>query len=135
MSVLLTDEADRVVDRSPEFDQAALHVHTADSGKFCRECAMAEQKAVVEHFKTVEPLPFVPPSQGKRIDEMRRLISQQESDLTEACRHIANQGMTIRGVRADLLGLLNKLRNGVEISFHDIANIIPDSPAEFKKAA
>jgi len=127
MSVLLTDEAERVVDRSPEFDQAALHIHAnLGDALTCRKCI---------NQKSAEPLPFVPPSQGKRIDEMRRLISQQESDLTEACRHIANQGMTIRGVRADLLGLLNKLRNGVEISYHDIANIIPDSPAEFKKAA
>lgn len=122
MSVAIAEE--REIDRSPEFDQAALHNHSnLGDALACDSC------------KPAEPLAFVPPSQGARIDKLTRLVAQQEGDLNEACRKIAVQGMTIRNVRRDLLDLYHKARHGVEITAHDIANIIPDSPVEFKKAA
>lgn len=130
MSVLLTDEADRVVDTSADFNQTALHTH---DGEYCDVCRPG--------YANRQPidLPFVPPSQGARIAELTRRVAQQEADLNQACRRIAEQGQTIRMVRRDLIDLLSKAKAGVEITFYDIANIIPDEPAanvpEFLKAA
>jgi len=146
MSVLLTDEADRVVDTSSEYNQTARHDH----GASCFRCAVDglghegdcdDLSAVHCSLSTVhsQELRFVPPSQGARIAELTRRVAQQEGDLNQACRRIAEQGQTIRMARRDLLDLLSKAKAGVEITFYDIANIIPDEPAanvpEFLKAA
>lgn len=130
MSIILTDEAERVVDISSEFNQTAVHVHEGSGFQFkCPACL---------DQRTPKPLPFVPPSQGARIAELQRLVSQQEGDLNQACRKIATQGQTIRMVRRDLIDLLSKAKAGVEITYYDIANIIPDEPEstpEYLKAA
>lgn len=131
MSVLLTDDAERVVDSSAEFNQTAVHTH---GGETCAACL----PLTAHRSPLTADLPFVPPSQGVRIAELQRLVRQQEGDLTQACRKIATQGQTIRMVRRDLIDLLSKAKAGVEITYYDIANIIPDEPdstPEYLKAA